>query len=213
MPEWSEAAGQTIVPLSFAPNQSWFVVFRNPGTPAAGTAKNFPELKTLTTLSGAWDVAFDPKWGGPEHAAFPQLMDWTQRPEAGIKYYSGTATYRTTFALSESDLAAKAGLLLDLGEVRNLATVRLNGKDMGTLWTPPWRVDIASAAKIGSNTLEVVIVNTWLNRLVGDQELPPEQRRTWLYEGKLKLTKGGKLLPAGLLGPVTVQTTGLIPAK
>ena len=182
------------------------MVFRNPGKPAAGTAKNFPALKTLTTLAAPWEVAFDPKWGGPEHSAFPQLIDWTKRPEEGIKHYSGTATYRTTFEVSKPDLAAaKAGLFLDLGEVHSVATVRLNGQDLGTLWTPPWRVDIAKAAKSGSNTLEVDIVNTWINRLIGDQALPAEQRRTWLSEPKANSFNGGKLMPAGLLGPVTLQ--------
>jgi hypothetical protein len=209
LPEWREQDSQTIVPLRFAPNQSWFVVFRQPGTPTVGKEKNFPALKTLATLTAPWEVAFDPQWGGPEHVVFPRLMDWTKHPEEGIKHYSGMATYRTTFELSESDLlATKAGLFLDLGDVRSLATVRLNGQELGTLWTPPWHVDIARAAKIGSNTLEVVIINTWNNRLAGDHKLPEEQRRTWLYEdsawSQMSLNSE-KLLPAGLLGPVTLQ--------
>jgi hypothetical protein len=185
------------------------VVFRQPGTPTVGKEKNFPALKTLATLTAPWEVAFDPQWGGPEHVVFPRLMDWTEHPEEGIKHYSGTATYRTAFELSESDLlATKAGLFLDLEDVRSLATVRLNGQELGTLWTPPWHVDIARAAKIGSNTLEVVIINTWNNRLAGDHKLPEEQRRTWLYEdsawSQMSLNSE-KLLPAGLLGPVTLQ--------
>jgi hypothetical protein len=213
VPEWSEAAGQTVVPLNFAPNQSWFVVFRNPGTPAAATVKNFPVLKTLATLTNKWEVAFDPKWGGPEKIEFPQLVDWTTRPEEGIKHYSGTATYRTTFELQSSDLRPQTSVFLDLGDVRSLATVRLNGQDLGTLWTPPWRVDIARAAKPGSNTLEVAVVNPWSNRLIGDQVLPPAERRTWLFEPKEKSFNGGKLTPAGLLGPVTAQTAETISAK
>ncbi len=210
LPEWSEDAGQTIVPLSFAPNQSWFVVFRKPGSPAAGTAKNFPALKTLATLGNQWEVAFNPKLGGPEKAVFAELTDWTKRPEEGIKHYSGTATYRTTFELTQADLdAAKGQLFLDLGNVRNLATVRVNGQELATLWTPPWRLNIAGAAKTGTNTLEIAVVNNWINRLIGDRGLPAEQRHTWLYgdrEGKEGKSNRGELQPAGLLGPVTLQT-------
>jgi hypothetical protein len=202
--DWSEKDGQIVVPLSFAPNQSWFVVFREPGKPAAETAENFPATKPLKSLTEPWTLSFDPKWGGPKQIAFPTLLDWTQHPEEGIKHYSGTATYQTTFELGAEDLKAR---ILDLGEVRNLATVRLNGKNLGTLWTPPWRVDMAGAAKIGTNTLEVDVVNTWINRLSGDQQLPVGQRHTWLLEQKEKPVNGGKLQSAGLLGPVTLQTT------
>ena len=208
LPEWSETAGQTVVPLRFAPKQSWFVVFRQPVKPGVAAASNFPELKPISTVAGAWQVAFDPKWGGPERVEFAQLTDWVARPEEGIRHYSGTATYRTTFELSASALRiASDGLFLDLGRVCDLATVRVNGLELGTVWTAPWRVNISSAAKAGTNFLEITVVNPWNNRLVGDSRLPAEQRRTWLATKLRGAT--GKLLPAGLLGPVTVQATKL----
>jgi len=201
LPEWSESTGQTIVPLVFAAKQSWFVVFRKPGSPVAG-GKNFPELKTLSTLSGAWDVSFDKKWGGPEKVSFSELSDWITRPEEGIKFYSGTATYRKTFEITQ-ETPLSTGLLLDLGKVRDVATIKLNGKELGTLWIAPYRVDISKAAKLGSNTLEIEVINPWNNRLVGDSELPAEKRLTSIFLNTIK--PKSPLQSAGLLGPVTLQ--------
>jgi hypothetical protein len=118
----------------------------------------------------------------------------------GIKHFSGAATYRKTFELPATN---NSKLLLDLGEVHDLATVRLNGREIATLWTPPWRVDIMSAAKSGSNTLEVAVVNVWNNRLAADVGLPADQRKTVLLSPTVK--QGTPLLPAGLLGPVVLQ--------
>ena len=92
--------GETTVPLEFAPAQSWFVVFRNKAVQPKELRANFPELKSAAEIAGPWEVRFDPKWGGPEAATFDQLDDWTKRPERGIRYYSGTATYRKTFDAS-----------------------------------------------------------------------------------------------------------------
>lgn len=206
LPEWSEDAGRITVPLVFAPKQSWFVVFRQQGTPGKTAAKNFPEVKSLVALSGSWEVAFDSKWGGPEHADFQQLADWISRPEEGIKYYSGRASYRKNFELPK---LSGMQLMLDLGDVRDLATVRLNGKELVTLWTAPWQVDITSAAKVGTNNLEIVVVNPWNNRLVGDGKLPPAQRRTSLSLNTIK--PNTPLQSAGLLGPVTIKSIEIKP--
>jgi hypothetical protein len=149
-----------------------------------------------------WEVSFAPGWGAPEKVTFNQLTDWTTSSDAGIKYFSGAATYRTTFELA----AVSNGLQLDLGKVCDLATVRLNGQDLGTVWTAPWRVDISQAAKVGKNSLEITVVNPWNNRLVGDAKLPAEQRRTSLSLQTVR--PGAPLQSAGLLGPVTVQAHG-----
>jgi hypothetical protein len=202
LPEWSEQSGQTIVPLVFAPTQSWFVVFRQAGKPDSN-GTNFPQSKPLVTLGNPWTVAFDPRWGGPAQTEFATLGDWTQHAEEGIKHYSGTATYQTTFELAAID----GGLILDLGKVLDLATVRLNGKDLGTVWTAPWQVDISNAAKAGANTLEIAITNPWNNRLVGDLKLPPAKRRTSLSLATIK--PNTPLQPAGLLGPVTIHVIPL----
>jgi len=206
LPEWNERAGQTEVPMVFEPNQSWFVVFRTEAKPSAIGQKNFPEAKPVMNLGTAWDVAFDPEWGGPANVSFQQLSDWTQRPEEGIKYYSGTATYRQVFEMKESMIDETNGsLMLDLGKVHDMATVTLNGKNLGTLWTPPWRIDIAGAVKVGSNSLEIAIINPWNNRLVGDAKLPVAKRLTSISLETVK--SNTPLRPAGLIGPVSLQST------
>jgi hypothetical protein len=126
----------------------------------------------LAEVSGNWSVHFDPKWGGPASAQFDTLDDWTTRPEPGIKYYSGTATYKKTISLP----ALKPGkkVYLDLGKVNHLATVSVNGKKLGVLWTTPWRIDIGSAVTAGNNTLEVAVTNVWANRLIGDETQPSD---------------------------------------
>jgi hypothetical protein len=153
-------------------------------------------------ISGPWEVSFAPGWGAPEKITFDHLTDWTKRAEDGIKFFSGTATYRKTFSVSAQTPPGSA-LILDLGKVNDIAVVRVNGQNLGTLWQPPYRVDIAAAVKPGENTLEVQIVNTWNNRLAGDAALPVAERRTSITAPTVK--KDSPLLPAGLLGPVTLN--------
>jgi hypothetical protein len=193
--------GRTIVPLEFGPCGSMFVVFRKP-IPAdlsGKTTSNYPADHLLSVLSGPWTVNFDPKWGGPETVVFDALTDWTNRPESGIKFYSGTAIYHKKFDL-EVPPAKDQRLLLDLGEVHEVASVRLNGHDLGILWTKPARVDVTGAVKAKDNDLEVTIVNLWPNRLIGDEALPKEKRLTETNIHKFASTS--PLLPSGLIGPV-----------
>jgi len=206
LPEWREQEGRTIVALSFAPRESCFVVFRKKAQAGKGVdAKNFPALKPLAEIAGPWQVSFDPKWGGPESVVFEKLDDWTKRPEEGIRFYSGTATYRQTFGLPETSRRENARIHLDLGRVQNLATVRLNGKELGVVWTAPWRVEITEAVKPTGNRLEIDVVNLWPNRLIGDAALPPEKRFTVTNVDTYK--KDSPLLPSGLLGPVVLQAS------
>jgi hypothetical protein len=178
-------------------------------------------------ISGPWEVSFDPKWGGPERADFPQLEDWSQRPEDGIRYYSGTAVYRKTFAFEPQSPDA-GPVFLDLGKVAIMAEVNLNGHDLGILWKPPFRVEVTGLLKPGENRLEVKVVNLWINRMIGDERLPEDSERNgdgtlkqwpaWVNEGKPSPTgrytftswrlwkKSDPLLPSGLLGPVTFQS-------
>jgi hypothetical protein len=144
---------------------------------------------------------------------FPELISWTQRPEEGIKYYSGKATYTKTFDLPPhaggSKNAPGAGrLFLDLGTVKNVAVVRLNGKNLGILWCAPWRVDITKAVKPTGNVLEVDVIDLWANRVIGDLGLPRDKRVTKTHDAfrfdMLRATT--PLLEAGLLGPVKFYT-------
>ena len=195
---------RTTVLLELAPRGSLFVVFRKPIPPTKnGAGSNFLTYSSLRNLEGAWTVKFDPKWGGPSSVEFPELVDWTQRSEDGVKYYSGKATYAKSFDMSSLP-NPKARIYLDLGEVRNVAEVRLNGKSLGVLWTKPFRVEITGAVKSGKNDLEIDIVNLWPNRLIGDAGQPHEK---WFTTTNVrKFTKDYKLLSSGLLGPVVLQS-------
>lgn len=236
--EWREANGRIRLPMRFAPRQSFFVVFQKPAV-APGAKKNFPKTSPVQEIAGPWRVQFDPQWFYPTNdlrggaaqgeLQFAKLEDWIARPEPAVKNFSGTAVYRQTFDLREG--RPQNPVYLDLGEVKNLARVRLNGQDLGVLWTAPWRVDITSAVKPRANRLEIAVVNLWPNRLIGDASLPPEQRRTvsnistydsvltknqllgssWAQSTcptctqRLKTGEPAKLLSSGLLGPVTIQ--------
>jgi len=177
-------------------------VFREAASAHPATAKsNAPELQPLQEISGAWTVHFDPKWGGPETAQFDSLVSWPTRPEPGIKFYSGTAVYEKVFIVDNSKFKTKnSKLFLDLGDVREIAEVKVNGQSCGTVWCPPWRVDVTDAVKNGDNQLQIEVVNFWPNRIIGDASLPKEQRLT--QTNIRKLTAQTPLEPAGLLGPV-----------
>ncbi|MEI6604463.1 MAG: glycosyl hydrolase [Verrucomicrobiota bacterium] len=153
-------------------------------------------------ITGPWDVSFAPGRGAPQKITFDVLTDWTKRPEEGIKHFSGKATYRRTFEVL-AQRPPGSPMILDLGKVNDIATVRLNGRQLATLWLPPYRLDITDAVKLGSNTLEVDVVNTWNNRLVGDAALPLKQRITSITAATV--SKDTPLTPAGLLGPVSLK--------
>ncbi|MCW8925039.1 MAG: glycosyl hydrolase, partial [Xanthomonadales bacterium] len=198
---YSQSNDRTTLPLEFPPYGSLFVVFREPAVNHPPTsASNAPGFEVIEEISGAWDVAFDPAWGGPETARFPTLVSWTERPELGIRYYSGTATYRNTIDVP-SGLEGKS-TWLDLGRVRELAEVKLNGKSCGITWAPPFRVDISEALRPGRNQLEIEVVNFWPNRIIGDDALPMDQRLT--QTNIRQLSSETALMPSGLFGPVVL---------
>jgi hypothetical protein len=215
LPIFSVKNGCTIVPLEFELHGGIFVVFRGNGQPSGITnqseKKNFPELKPIHELAGAWDVQFDPQWFYPDNGtggkvSFEKLEDWSKRPEPAIQSFSGTAFYRKTFDLA-NPMVGK--IYLDLGTVKETARVRLNGKDLGVVWCAPRRVDMTGAVKENGNELEIEVVNLWPNRLIGDGKLPQEQRRTktnveYYYQPQGK--NEHKRLPSGLLGPVRLMT-------
>ena len=201
---YAEQNGRTAVPLEFSPCGSWFVVFRQPAARHPATAAaNTLKLESRLELAGPWTVKFDPRLGGPESAQFEQLTNWTARAEPGIRYYSGTATYVKTFDLPAGSSRSRQRLWLDLGDVRELAEVRLNGKSLGIVWAPPFHVPISEAVKATGNSLEIEVVNFWPNRIIGDQFLPPEMRIT--KTNIRKLTRDTPLMESGLMGPVRVM--------
>ena len=205
LPEYEERGGRTAVPLRFEPHQSFFVVFprKSPkSTSAIPGRRNFPPLSQLTEIHGPWHVSFDTNLGGPDHAHFPTLEDWTQRSEPGIKYFSGIATYQNAFDLPQQTHRPGQPLFLNLGKVHNMARVRLNGHDLGVVWCAPWQVEITDVVKPSGNRLEIDIANLWPNRLIGDQTQPPKKRVTWTTWNPYRADS--PLLPSGLLGPVNI---------
>ena len=179
------------------------------------TRGNFETYNQVAELDSSWQITFDPKWGGPGQVEFSKLENWINRAEKGIKYYSGKATYRKKFDLNhKADTAIKPGekgerLFLNLGNVKNVAEVRLNGKNLGILWCAPWRIEITDVCKVKGNTLEIGVINLWANRVVGDLNLPKEKRFTQTHDGFRfdMLQSTTPLLDSGLLGPVRILTT------
>ncbi len=200
--------GRTTVPLALDGNGSLFVVFRQPASELAGTVPSLKE-ENLATLDGSWDVRFTPKLGAPEKVTFDQLSSWTDNTDPGVKYFSGTAAYLKSFEVPAAWLTGGQHLTLDLGDVRELAEVSLNGRSLGVAWHPPYKLDITSAVKSGTNTLEVKVTNLWVNRLIGDQQ-PGATKYTFTVMPTYKAD--APLRPSGLLGPVTVaQVTATRP--
>lgn len=203
-------------------SQSFFIVFYRSdlaGTETPADRDNFPEKRLITNLEGPWTVAFDTLWGGPDKAVFDSLVDWTTRTEEGIRYYSGIARYTRQFDMPEDP--GKSEIFLDLGVVRNMAQVRLNGRNLGVVWTSPWQVNITDAVKEKGNTLEIDIANLWANRLIGDESFPDDgvkdgQWPDWVINGMQRSSirytftthrfykKGDPLMESGLLGPVRI---------
>lgn len=165
------------------------------------TIKQVAAVPAPLPVTGAWAVHFDPRWGGPAAVTFDSLVDWTQRPEPGIKYYSGTAEYDKTLMVPAGWLKPGRVVTLNLGDMASLANVTLNGRSLGCLWSPPYQADVSGLLQPGPNTLQVKVTNTWVNRLIGDGGLPPDQRLTSTTKSFYSATD--PLLPSGLIGPVT----------
>jgi len=180
LPEFHFEEGRTIIPLTFEPLQSGFVVFREKAVHQGQKGKpNFAGVKPVMEVSGSWEVSFDPRWGGPKKPVnFPQLTDWSKNEVPGIRYYSGTAVYLKKLEVPSSVRHHSSTLYLEVGTVNDLAHVKLNGRDLGTVWCAPWRVKVpAGLLKKNGNELEITVVNTWVNRLIGD-ELEPDDFET-----------------------------------
>jgi len=181
---------------------------RNTSPPQRSTGKT-GEI----ALTGPWNVSFQVGRGAPEKAVFGTLADWSTHSDAGIKYFSGTGTYRLAFDATAEQAARR--VVLQLGKVGVIAQVTLNGKDLGVVWTDPWRTELTGALKTGRNELEIAVTNPWENRLIGDAGLSPEQRITrsnLQYEKGRRTLKGFQgyasedaLQPSGLMGPVRLE--------
>lgn len=201
------ANGRTTVPLKLDPAESVFVVFRKPGSAQGRTLPEITETP-VGTIDGPWTVAFQPNRGAPASITLDRLSAWNEHSDPGVKYFSGTATYTKTIQAPAEWFATGAKMVLDLGSVKNIAEVTVNGKSAGVLWTPPFQADVTGALKPGSNTVEIKVTNLWPNRLIGD--LQPNATKKYAWTSLNVLRADSPLLPSGLLGPVRVLRTSSI---
>ena len=197
----------TELTINLPPGGAIFVVFIDRAD--AGLQKNFDvkDLAEPLTLKGDWTVKFDSKWGAPEEIKLPELISWTDHASDGVKYYSGTGTYFKTINVSANWLEPGHFVNIDLGNVRELAEIFVNGQSAGVLWKPPFRTEITSLLKAGKNELKIEVVNLWINRLTGDIKLPDNQKYTKTNirsDGATPKVKAEPwhVEPSGLLGPV-----------
>ena len=166
------------------------------------------DLPAPKAVPASWTVSFQQERGAPQgEIAFDELISWTARPEEGVKYFSGTASYRKTVHVSEDRLKQGRRIWLDLGEVNYLAEVLINDQPLGVLWKPPFLIDITDAAKSGANKVVVKVTNVWKNRILGDWKLPKDQRVTWTLYPFYHDDKDAPLMDSGLLGPVRLLSS------
>jgi hypothetical protein len=194
---------RTLVPLKLEPDDAVFVVFRHP-TRAQSAVVQEPTPEALATLEGSWDVSFPPDLGAPAHAHFDRLASWTDSADVGVKYFSGTATYEKTVRIPREWLQDHARVQLDLGTVKNVAEVLVNGRPLGVLWKAPFKLDITAALQAGDNRLQIRVTNLWPNRLIGDRQ-PGARPIAFATFDPFKADS--PLLPSGLLGPVALSRT------
>jgi hypothetical protein len=186
-------------------------------------------------VTGPWTVRFSSGWGAPPEATFPELASWTDSAEEGIRYYSGSATYIKDINVPAAALGPGRDVALDLGSVKNFAEVTLNGRYLGVLWKAPFRVNVTGMLKAGKNTLAIKVTNLWPNRLIGDEQKPPEVEWNgnsikawpdWIWSGKPRPRterytfttwrfwwKDSELVESGLLGPVVIRSAKTVTVK
>ena len=187
-----------------------------------------PQIPPSTAINGPWSVRFPDGWGAPNQIVMNKLIALNKHPDSGVRYFSGTAKYQTEFHFPANMLAADRRIYLNLGQVAVMAQVRLNNRNMGILWKPPFSIDVTAVLQPGRNHLVIEVTNLWINRMIGDQQLPEDSDRSpagnlirwpqWLLDGKPSPTgrltfttwqlwkKYDTLADSGLIGPVTLQT-------
>jgi hypothetical protein len=234
--------GRTKMPISLAPYEAFFVVFRRPAklhltrlqrdghavslSDDTMAAEENGHLQLRTSIPGnymaslssgrevsikvsaaasqpltaGWTLDFPSDWGAPAHIDVPLLKSWTEFNDPGVRYFSGTATYRTTLHIDANQLLPNQELWLDLGSVYEVARIRINGYSLTPLWKQPYSARVDSYLHQGDNALEVDVTNLWPNRLIGDAQPGVTHRYTWT--NIKKFSSSSPLLTSGLLGPV-----------
>jgi hypothetical protein len=188
-----------------------FVVFRKPAKTSSRTLAKISD-SAIATVEGPWDLSFQADRGAPAKITLDKLASWSENADEGVKYFSGTGTYSKTIQAPPDWFERGAHLSIDLGEVKNLAEVSVNGKPLGILWKTPYRVDVTDILKPGANTLVIKVMNPWVNRIIGDRQ--PNVTKTYTFTSPKYYKADSKLVLSGLLGPVQIlRSTGKAPAK
>ena len=199
------AGGRTTVPLRLEPWGSMFVVFREAAAQASRTLPE-PVDTHLATVEGPWNVSFQPGRGAPASITLGSLSSWSDSPDEGVRYFSGTGTYAKTIDAPSAWFGPGRQLWVDLGDVKNLADVTVNGRSLGIAWHAPYRIDVTSALKPGPNEVRIMVTNSWVNRLIGDQQ--PDAKVKYTFADVQPYRAKSPLLPSGLLGPVRIVSCG-----
>ncbi len=196
------ADGRTRVPLHLEPWESIFVVFRGKAQTTSWLAPK-EQKQTLADIQGTWKVSFPSNWGAPSSISLKKLASWSDSQNPGVRYFSGTATYFKTFDAPAGWFQPGTKLWINLGSVKNLADLTVNGHRLGILWHSPYQVDATGALHPGVNRLEVKVTNAWVNRIIGD--LQPDAKKHYTYIDFQPYKANSPLLPSGLVGPVTIE--------
>jgi hypothetical protein len=195
--------GRTTVPLHLEPWGTVFVVFRKATKVTSCALPKVVETQ-LATVEGSWNVSFQPERGAPLSITMDKLSSWSDNQDAGVKYFSGTGTYTKTIQAAAGWFKKGAHLWIDLGDVKNLAEVTVNGKSLGIVWHAPYRMDTTSVLKPGANEVTIKVTNAWVNRLIGDEQ--PDATTKYTFADVKPYKANSPLLPSGLLGPVQVYS-------
>ena len=195
------AEGRTTVPLRMEPNDAVFVVFRKKAARPSLTLTQ-PVETQLAVIDGAWNVSFQPDRGTTAKIVLNELTSWSENTDPGVKYFSGTGSYTKTIQATADWFKKGSQIWIDLGSVKNLAEVFVNGKSLGIVWKTPFRVNVTEALKRGENALELKVTNLWVNRLIGDQQ--PGNTKKITYKTQVFYHTNSPLLPSGLPGPVKI---------
>ena len=233
-PEYGTVTDADLSALKIGPEEALFVVFRNGSTPSGRHLPGSGTVKESLPVGKTWKVSFFAPRQSNAQIKMSELVSWSESDDTGIRYYSGTAEYSTMLNLSTDILKKGEAFVLDLGDVRDIARVYVNGRDAGTCWHHPFRLDITPWLKAGGNSLRIAVANTWINRVIGDEQYPADipysedgakfttgkltAYPSWLYEPQMpaerkRVTfyswkhydKNSDLVPSGLLGPVKLH--------
>ena len=198
-------AGRTALTLDLKPHDAVFVVLSS--VPSGPVQTDLPfAARTLGELAGPWEVRFPPNLGAPAQTVFGHLVSWTESQEAGVRYFSGTASYNHMFEVRKEWIRDGSRLHVNLGRVENVAEILVNGKSVAVLWEAPYDVDITDSVGVGNNQLQIRVTNLWPNRLIGDKQPGANKIASATFD---PFEANSALLPSGLLGPVQLTLASM----